>query len=178
MTRRIHLPPSARLTSRRRWLVNGVGLGLWLTGAVWLLLHYFFMRQGEFGPEHSPLEGWTLKAHAAFAFLALWTLGLLWGVHVVNGWRLARRRWTGGVLMAVMGLLSLSGYLLYYAGDDQLRTLVSVAHWTVGLAVFAAYLVHRLLPEPTPAGRLAADQGAPFASGRHRPRARNDVPRV
>ena len=134
----------ARLGGRRRWLVNLTGLGLWLTGLAWLGLHYFGVRQGEFGAEHSPLEAWSLRAHGAFAFLALWTLGLLWGVHVVNGWRLDRRRWTGSVLLGVFGLLILSGYLLYYAGEDSVRPMVSVIHWAVGLLVLLAYLAHRL----------------------------------
>ena len=134
-----------RLGARRRWLVNLTGLGLWLTGLAWLGLHYFGVRQGEFGAEHNPLEAWSLAAHGAFAFLALWALGLLWGVHVVNGWRLRRRRWTGGVLLGVFAILILSGYLLYYAGEDTVRPAVSLVHWAVGLLVLVAYLAHRLL---------------------------------
>jgi hypothetical protein len=133
----------ARLGARRRRLVYLAAGGLWLTGLVWLGLHYFGVRQGEFGAEHSPLEAWSLKAHGAFGFLALWTLGLLWGVHVVNGWRQQRRRWTGGVLLGVLALLILSGYLLYYAGDDAVRSAVSLVHWSIGLLSLAAFLVHR-----------------------------------
>ncbi len=134
----------ARLGHRRRWMVNATGLGLWLTGVAWLGLHNFGVRQGEFGAERSPLEAWSLEAHGAFAFLTLWALGLLWGVHVVNGWRLRRRRWTGGVLLGLLAVLILSGYLLYYTGEDTLRPVVSAIHWAVGLALLLAYLTHRL----------------------------------
>ncbi len=144
MRRASHHALPARLGPRRRWMVNATGLGLWVTGVAWLGLHQFGVRQGEFGAEHSPLEAWSLEAHGAFAFLALWVLGLLWGVHVVNGWRLQQRRWTGGVLLSIVAVLILSGYLLYYAGEDTVRPIVSAIHWVVGLGVLFAYLTHRL----------------------------------
>ncbi len=135
---------SARLTASRRALVNLTWLGVWGTGVAWLVLHYFMVRQGEFGPERSAFEPWALKLHGAFAFLALWTLGLLWGVHIVNGWNLHRRRWSGGALAGVLLVLVVSGYLLYYVGDDQPRAIASLTHWLVGLALPVVYLCHRL----------------------------------
>ena len=56
--------------------------GLWGTGAAWLLLHYFFVQEGPFGPGPHPLEFWSIAAHGAFAFASLWMIGLLWSVHV------------------------------------------------------------------------------------------------
>ena len=135
---------TARLGGRLRTLVNLTGIGVWTTGVAWLALHYLLVKRGEFGPEQSPIEPWALKAHGAFAFLALWVGGLLWGVHVVRGWDQRRRRWSGGVALGGLLLLIVSGYLLYYVGAEKARAATSIAHWGLGLALPLAYLVHRL----------------------------------
>lgn len=142
-----------KLSRRRRLWTYGVAAGVWLTGLAWLLLHYFLRRQGEFGPETNPAEPWLLKAHGAFAFACLWLLGLLWAAHIVNGWHARRRRWTGGALFGLAAFLVASGYLLYYAGDDDLRKLVSLAHWIVGLGAAAAFLLHRFVAERAVSGK-------------------------
>jgi hypothetical protein len=131
------------LSRTRRLGVYAVGIGLWLTGALWLLFHYFLMRPGEFGPAADPLEAWWLTLHGAFAFLAIWTFGLLWGVHVANNWSAGRRRWSGALLVGVFELLIISGYLLYYLGDETLRPIASLVHWAVGLAGPIFFLAHR-----------------------------------
>ena len=121
-----------------------VGLGAWLSGGLWLLFHFFLTRQGEFGPQASPSEPWWLKLHGAFAFAAIWLFGLVWGVHIRVAWPSSRRRLSGGVLAAVLVWLVLSGYLLYYLGDDTVRSVVSVLHWAIGLACPVLYFLHRV----------------------------------
>ncbi len=148
MNRRKHAVSAARLGVRRRLLIGVTGLGVWGSGVLWLVFHYFLVRPGQFGPEHSPLEPWWLKLHGAFAFLALWTGGLLWALHVVHGWRMHRRRWSGSLLFGVFLLLTASGYLLYYAGDEGPRAGISLVHWIVGLALPLLYLAHRLARSP------------------------------
>lgn len=128
----------------RRWSLYIIGAGVWLSGGLWLLYHYFFERQGEFGLTVNPLEPWWLKLHGAFAFAAVWLFGLLWGVHITKAWPHKRRRWSGGVLTGVFVLLIVSGYLLYYIGDDKVRPIVSVVHWAIGLGCPIFFLFHRL----------------------------------
>jgi hypothetical protein len=105
-----------------------IGVGVWLSGSLWLLFHYFVVHPGPFGPASSPLEPWWLKLHGAFAFAAIWIFGLLWGVHIPAGWSGGRRRGTGGLLVTILGWLVLSGYLLYYLGDETARPLISLLH--------------------------------------------------
>jgi hypothetical protein len=135
---------SLRLPRAHHVAVYAIGIGLWLSGGLWLLFHYFVQHPGPFGPVPNPLEPWWLKLHGAFAFAAIWIFGLLWGVHIVAGWYTGRRRGTGGLLAAVLGWLVVSGYLLYYLGDETLRPLVSLLHWSIGLALPAAFAAHRL----------------------------------
>ena len=141
-------PRAPELSRSRTLTVYSISLGLWSTGAVWLLLHYFFVQEGPFGPGPHPLEFWSIAAHGAFAFASLWLIGLLWSVHIPAGWRSLRRRWSGGLMFGFAAFLILSGYLLYYFGDADLRPLLSVLHWGMGLACPALFLVHRFARDP------------------------------
>jgi hypothetical protein len=123
-------------------------VGVWLSGGLWLLFHYFLTEQGEFGPQSNPLEPWWLKLHGAFAFAATWFFGLLWGTHITVAWPLERRRFSGSVLAAASLLLIVSGYLLYYVGNDTARSILSVSHWGTGLAFPLLYWAHRLRRGP------------------------------
>lgn len=155
-----------RLALRRRRLVYGVGTGLWLSGVLWLVFHYFMRREGEFGPMPNPLEHWWLVAHGLFAFMALWLFGLLWGQHIAGAWRTGRSRISGWFLFGVLAVLIASGYLLYYAGGDETRSIVSPIHWIVGLALPLPFLVHRFfkaIPQtsraPEPDGESGSTEG-------------------
>lgn len=121
-----------------------VSLGVWISGGLWLLLHNFLVKRGEFGPEVNPLEPWFLKVHGAFAVAAIWMFGLMWSVHVIRLWPFSWRRWSGGLMAGVVAWLILSGYLLYYMGDDKARSIVSSLHWGIGLAAPVFFLWHRI----------------------------------
>ena len=136
-------PRPPLLSPGRRMTVYAMGGGVWFTGAVWLVLNNFLMREGPFGAEPHPLEFWSLAAHGAFGFAALFVCGLVWGVHVVAGWNSRRRRWTGSLTFGLFAWLILSGYLLYYLGDDRLIALTRLGHWLLGLAAPLLFLVHR-----------------------------------
>lgn len=127
------------------WQVYAVCFGVWITGVLWLIFHYFLMRQGDFGRLPHPLEHWWLVFHGALAFAAVWLMGFLWGTHIVKRWRHRRHRKTGGTLFTVMLVLVASGYLLYYLSSDDWRTPTAVLHWAVGLTMPLALLAHWLI---------------------------------
>jgi hypothetical protein len=133
---------SQRGSSSKYWPVYATVWGVWLSGVVWLILHYFFQRQAQFGAVPNPFEHWSLVSHGALAFACLWLLGFLWGTHIVRRWNLHRHRKTGGSLFAVMSLLCVTGYLLYYVGSDDLRPYLSIAHWVIGLVLPATLIAH------------------------------------
>lgn len=134
---------TARLTKARRLGLYAVGLGLWLSGGLWLLFHYFFQRSGPLGPGPHPLESWWLTLHGAFAFAGVWAFGWLWSAHVTRGWATGRKRPSGGLLVATVAWLTLSGYLLYYVGREQVRAITAILHWSSGLACLIPFAVHR-----------------------------------
>jgi hypothetical protein len=151
----------------RRVLVYGIGLGVWLTGGLWLVFHYFIRSVDEFGfAGPSPLERRWLVAHAAFAVAAVWIFGLLWPSHIKPGWAIRMQRPAGGTLFAVIAWLILSGFALYYIGASEWRSWTSVSHWAVGLAAIAVFVVHLLTKTPIHrASRPASPGGAQKLSG-------------
>lgn len=128
--------------SNLRLNIGIVGSGLWLSGVLWLVFHYFLQRQTDFGLHPHPLEFWWRAAHGLFGFAAVWTFGLLWGRHVVEAWASGRHRRSGGLLVGVLILMSLSGYLLYYLGGDQMIANVSLIHWGLGIALPFLFWLH------------------------------------
>lgn len=134
----------ALLSRRRRWLTYTVLGALWATGAAWIVLRYGFQRTGEFGATPHPLQPWTLRAHALFAFATLWLGGLLWALHVAPNWRRGHRRLSGIVSVALLMLLVGSGYLLYYVADERWRLATSTLHWVLGLSALLPFVVHLL----------------------------------
>jgi len=134
---------------RHRYLVWPIVLGVWLSGALWLVFHDFLARSGEFGLTAHPLEQWWLRAHGAFAFASLWLLGFLSVAHVGGRWAWRRQRRSGLVLLGVYIWLVVTGYLLYYAGGDAFRAAVSLGHWTVGLVALVFLLLHRRIRRGT-----------------------------
>jgi len=127
----------------RKRIVHAVGAGLWLSGVVWLGLHYFARQQTEFGPAPHAAEHWVLAAHGLFAFAGLWTFGMLWSGHIVAAWKTGRHRLSGVATASTMLVLIVTGYLLYYAGGDETRPVLSALHWAIGLVLPATYLWHR-----------------------------------
>jgi hypothetical protein len=135
---------SAKLVRWQIWLLVLSGTGLWLSGAGWLLLHYFGQRQGAFGPETNPVEPWMMKAHGFFLIPALLGIGGMFVAHIPKGWSHNQQRIVGTALCITLALLVASGYLLYYLGDETARAWTSLAHWAVGLGLPAIFLWHYL----------------------------------
>ena len=117
---------------------------LLVSGALWLLFHYFVRVHGQFGEAPHPLESWWLRLHGAAAMLVLIVLGSLLPVHVRRGWHQRRNLLAGTILGAVGLLLIASGYALYYFGGEELRPWISVFHWVVGLSALPLLIWHIL----------------------------------
>lgn len=128
-----------------RWQVRLLCWGcaaLWLSGVAWLLLHNFIQVQSDFGPEANPLEPWMLRIHGAAMQIVLLGLGSLLVVHVWRGWTYRSQRALGISLLSVAGLLIVSGFMLYYVGDEDWRGVTSTAHWIVGILALPMFLLH------------------------------------
>ncbi len=128
-------PDTIRLGSLQEGAVYLATAALVFSGALWLVLHYFMVKQGEFGPTPHPAEPWMLRIHGAAAMAGLIVYGSLLPIHVRRAWAVRRNVVLGISVICFMLLLTVTGYLLYYAGSEQLRPIISAAHWVIGLAV-------------------------------------------
>jgi cation transport ATPase len=127
--------------SQQGW-VYGTFAVLAMTGLAWLLLHHFVSIPGEFGVARHPLEIWSLRLHGAAAMVFLVVIGTLLPLHVRRAWRMRRNLATGIAMLAVNATLVATGYALYYAGSESLRSSSSVIHWGVGLGAVALMATH------------------------------------
>ena len=127
--------PAIRLGRWQQTYLYSVGAVLVLSGILWLVFHYFVRTEGEFGPTLHPLEPWWLRLHGIAAAAFLIGFGSVLPGHVRRAWGTARNRVTGTIFFAIMVLLILTGYLLYYVGADAVREVMALAHWAVGLGL-------------------------------------------
>ena len=130
-----------------------------LTGALWLVGHFFLAHADEFGASRHPLEGWALTAHGAAAMAFLVVIGTLLPVHARRAWHAGLNHRSGLTMLGAAAFLVLTGYGLYYAGSELLRPWLSLGHWIVGLSAVPALWLHAILGRRA-AARLKARLGA------------------
>lgn len=83
-----------------------------------------------------------MQVHGALAMLCLVLFGVLWDSHIVKKVKYPKKRRSGIFMALFMGILAITGYLLYYAGDDGVRNVSSVVHTGVGLVFFGVFCWH------------------------------------
>ncbi len=105
------------------FLLNaGSGIGLWLQPShVWRVFH-----------------GWTIPPF-------LITLGVIWRVHIIRGWRLKKNIFSGSLLLAVFLGLTITGWAIYYSGSDLWQQRSAALHTWLGIGVSFLFLLHTLL---------------------------------
>jgi hypothetical protein len=133
-----------KLSKGQRYTLYGISIGVWLTGAVWLIYHYFMQTEGPFGFQKHPVEVISLEVHGAFSFAALWIFGVLGWTHILRGWTSNWKRWSGGFLVGVIVILIVTGWGLYYFVAREWREWTSLVHWILGLAALVLFFVHWL----------------------------------
>ena len=115
-----------------RWTVYLTSLALFISGALWLVVHYGRGNADDLPP---PAQAWLLRVHGLAMLVGLFVYGSLLRTHMINAWQMQRNRSTGVLLAVVLALLTLTGYLLYYGSDESMRSVISIAHWVIGLAI-------------------------------------------
>lgn len=140
----MHRPPLKLRPGHRRWLYV-CSILLLLSGAGWLIAHYFLHGTSDFPGAPHPSEVWWLRLHGAAAMGFLIAFGAVLIQHVRSGWRQHVNRISGVVNLVVAIALALSAYGLYYISDDRARAALSVTHWVIGLIAAAALPVHVIL---------------------------------
>jgi uncharacterized membrane protein len=113
--------------------VYAVALAVLVTGVAWIALHAAprnFLDQAL----SRQLQSQLLKLHGAAAMLALISFGGLLAAHVLPALKRPENRNAGITLLACAGILTLTGWGLYYVGDEELRGWASDLHVVIGVA--------------------------------------------
>jgi hypothetical protein len=132
----------ARMTQRERLTVYLVFGALWLSGCLWLGLDKFFSQRGAFGVTPNPLEPPVLLIHGVLALFGLYVLGYMSARHVVRWWPERLRRVSGGTFAVVLGLLTLSGFWLFFVSDDESQQIAVLVHDVLGLGIVVFAIQH------------------------------------
>jgi hypothetical protein len=135
MSQPVRRGEAIRLGPWHRRTVYAATGALVVSGILWLVLHYWMMAPGEFGETSHPLEPWMLRLHGAAAMAGLILYGSLLPIHIKRAWTIRRNVGLGITLSSLLLLLTVTGYLLYYAGGEDARPVISALHWVIGLSV-------------------------------------------
>jgi hypothetical protein len=134
-----------RLERWHRRSLYALVAALTLSGAVWLIAHFFLRQTSEFGETLHPWEHPAIQVHGALAMIALFLTGALLQLHMRRAHRAGRNRASGWSMVAAFAALSISGYGLYYLAAEQSRFWWSGTHWLLGLALPLLLLLHILI---------------------------------
>jgi hypothetical protein len=115
--------------------------GLWASGCVWLVLHLFFARPGDFGAIEHPWQPFILRLHGWTAMGSVFLLGWVTAQHVSDRWPQMTKRLSGLAIASVATILALTGYALYYT-TDGLHDVAATVHEVLGGAAVIFALVH------------------------------------
>lgn len=86
--------------------------------------------------------GPCLKLHGFAAAVALVLLGMILAAHLGAAWKHGGRRPSGVPLLAVLLLISLNGWALYYTADEVLRPRMVLAHKVLAVLLPLFYAAH------------------------------------
>ena len=131
----------ARLPRVLRATLYGVGALLWVSGAVWLVLHYVYPQSTPFGPLPNPWEAPLMRAHGIIAVCGVFLIGWMMAAHVTARWASERNRRSGLTLAGAALLLIMSGYALYYTTGSP-HDAAAFAHETIGVLSAVVALAH------------------------------------
>jgi len=119
---------------------------LFFSGAAWAYWNDLVPLPGDF---EMRAKAWAMKIHGAAAMAILVLVGMLLTGHVRFAWRVRRNRGNGSLFLATFGLLTVTGYALYYAGGETLRAWASWIHLAAGLALPLLLILHIWLGKRT-----------------------------
>lgn len=129
--------------SQRRLLYTATAL-LWITGVVWLILHYYFNTPLQFETRSSSLEPMMIKIHGLAAMLFLIMTGSLM-MHIRRGLALKLNLLSGVSMIGLCGILTLTAWMLYYCSADAWRSNASIVHSLLGTIFPAAIFFHIMI---------------------------------
>ncbi len=128
-------------TPLRRALYASLGM-LFVSGVAWLVLHYFFASETDYGVVPAPYEPLTLQIHGVLVPIFMLVFGALFPIHIRKAFKARKNLLTGLCMLSALFVLIATGYLLYYSGNETMRSISSIGHSIIGLAIAPLLCIH------------------------------------
>ncbi len=138
-------PQRIVMSGLQRWAIYSLTASLWLSGCLWLYLDQMARHRDAFGGERSPWQSAMLTAHGVLAIAGMYLLGWVTTRHIAYWWNLDRRRASGSFLSSVLGILTISGFALFFLSDDRWQQCTAIVHDVLGVAVAILIIQHWFL---------------------------------
>ena len=130
-----------QLSRRHRWSLYAVVLVLFLSGVIWIVLHQLDEAGNSQGLWRE-LKPSLMTVHGLVAAGFVLLFGTLLPVHVRHSWHARRNRANGVFFLSIVSTLTLTGYLLYYLGNERLRAWCSNVHLWLGAVIPLLLVLH------------------------------------
>jgi hypothetical protein len=122
-----------QLNRRHRLTVYSASLLLLVSGAAWAWADQLD-ESAQVGETVRQWKPWLLKIHGFSAMAFVLLLGTLLTGHVRRSWHARKNRANGAFFLGAVSVLTISGYALYYLGDETWRNATSQFHLWLGLS--------------------------------------------
>jgi hypothetical protein len=122
-----------QLSRRHRLTLYTASLALFVSGVAWAWANHLD-ESAQAGEAVRQLKPTLLKIHGFSALAFVLLLGTLLPGHVRRAWHAHKNRGNGVFFLTATSLLTLSGYALYYLGDEGWRNATSQFHLWLGVA--------------------------------------------
>src|ERR1044072_9452214 len=109
-------PDTIRLKRVQRYLLYAVLALLFFSGVAWAYWTYLAWTPDDL---ENRAKVYAMRIHGAAAMAILVLIGMLLKGHVKYAWRARRNRTNGSVFLTAFGILTITGYGLYYAGGEM-----------------------------------------------------------
>ena len=116
-----------------RRLLYVASSALFLSGVVWAWIQHLD-ESGKAGSGLLRMKTWLIAIHGFSAMTFVLLLGMILAGHVRRAWNARKNRSNGGFFLISVSLLALSGYALYYLGNEDWRNAASHFHLWLGIA--------------------------------------------
>ena len=119
----------------QKWLMMTVMFSCSLSGIAYLIGHQFELHRQILGSHL------ILTLHGVGAMLATLALGTALPFHLKAGLQSKRKRVSGIGQLSCLGLLMVTGALLYYGSGDIRESAIHL-HWVIGVLFFTIFILH------------------------------------
>lgn len=130
-----------QLNRWHRLVFYAVSCVLFISGALWAWIQHLD-EAGRATESLRQWKTWLIAVHGFSAMSFVLLLGTLLAIHVRRAWHAKKNRRNGGFFLSAIALLTLSGYALYYTGDEDWRAAISNFHLWLGVAAPGLLILH------------------------------------